>query len=239
VYGASDEQKVTKTQSGSYEEIYVTAIKQVRITIEVKKSAQGCQAVAYTTILSQRARLSHAFLQLGAFGVLEHSRAVTLHQNAARRLLACDEHSSNTSGFIRDGTVAVRPPHIFQSSIPLDRQILILMPRRFTAAHYLFDLRSDSGPDLEPEVRCAGAERPGVSPAAAEAGAVCVVVELNAVGSPEKEHRVAVLKHDSDGGAGTLWPRLDRAERGSCPVILPAQLAHFAGSGEYGFNGRR
>jgi len=70
VYGASDEQKVTKTQSGSNVEIYVKALKKVRITIEVKKSAQGCQAVAYTTILGQRARLSHAFLQLGVFGVL-------------------------------------------------------------------------------------------------------------------------------------------------------------------------
>jgi hypothetical protein len=38
--------------------------------IEVQKSTRGCQAVAYTSILGQRARLSHAFIQLGMLGVL-------------------------------------------------------------------------------------------------------------------------------------------------------------------------
>jgi hypothetical protein len=70
VYGASDEQKVVKTAKGSSVELYVKALKKVRIVIEVQKAAQGCQATAYTTILGERARLSHAFLQLGMLGVL-------------------------------------------------------------------------------------------------------------------------------------------------------------------------
>jgi hypothetical protein len=71
VYGASDEQKVVNKPSGaSSVEMYVKALKKVRISIEIEKSPQGCKAVPYTTIQGQRARLSHAFLQLGALGLL-------------------------------------------------------------------------------------------------------------------------------------------------------------------------
>lgn len=70
VYGASEEQKVVATSAGSRVEIFVKALKKVRITIEVQKGPSACQAVAYTTILGQRARLSHAFIQLGMLGVL-------------------------------------------------------------------------------------------------------------------------------------------------------------------------
>jgi hypothetical protein len=70
VYGASDDQKVALKPSGGNIQMHVKALKKVRITIELEKVAQGCKGVAYTTILGQRARLSHAFLQLGALGVL-------------------------------------------------------------------------------------------------------------------------------------------------------------------------
>lgn len=70
VYGASDEQKVTRHESGSSSvEMYVKALKAVRINIEIHKTPQGCRAIPYTSILKQRARLSHAFLQLGAWGL--------------------------------------------------------------------------------------------------------------------------------------------------------------------------
>jgi Domain of unknown function (DUF4833) len=70
VYGASDEQKVvTANTGGSNIEMFVKALKTVRITIAVEKTAQGCKAVPYTTILKERARLSHAFLQLGSWGL--------------------------------------------------------------------------------------------------------------------------------------------------------------------------
>lgn len=71
VYGASDEQKITyKPNGASSVEMHVRALKKVRIVIELEKTTQGCKAVAYTTIQGQRARLSHAFLQLGALGIL-------------------------------------------------------------------------------------------------------------------------------------------------------------------------
>lgn len=69
VYGASDEQKVVRGTNKSNVEMFVKALKAVRISIEIEKTAQGCKAVPYTTILKQRARLSHAFLQLGALGL--------------------------------------------------------------------------------------------------------------------------------------------------------------------------
>jgi hypothetical protein len=70
VYGASDEQKVMPLAGGgSNVEMFVKALKHVRISIEVQKTPQGCKAVPYTTILKQRAVLSHAFLQLGALGL--------------------------------------------------------------------------------------------------------------------------------------------------------------------------
>lgn len=70
VYGASDEQKVVPRGNGaSNVQMFVKALKAVRIDIEVQKTAQGCRAVPYATILKQRARLSHAFLQLGSWGL--------------------------------------------------------------------------------------------------------------------------------------------------------------------------
>jgi len=70
VYGASEEQKIAARGNGASSiEMFVKALKDVRISIEVQKTPQGCRAVPYVTILKQRARLSHAFLQLGAWGL--------------------------------------------------------------------------------------------------------------------------------------------------------------------------
>ncbi len=70
VYGASEEQKtIARGKGASSVEMFVKALKAVRISIEVQKTPQGCRAVPYATILKQRARLSHAFLQLGTWGL--------------------------------------------------------------------------------------------------------------------------------------------------------------------------
>jgi hypothetical protein len=88
VYGASDEQKVLLQKTGASNiEMFVKALKTVRITIEVQKTAQGCLAVPYTTILKQRARLSHAFLQLGAWGLtVKYVDVVGFRLNDGKRL---------------------------------------------------------------------------------------------------------------------------------------------------------
>ena len=70
VYGASEEQKVQAQKAGGATvEMFVKALKNVRITIDVQKTPSGCKATAYTTIQKQKARLSHAFLQLGSWGL--------------------------------------------------------------------------------------------------------------------------------------------------------------------------
>ena len=69
VYGASDEQEVRTTSAGSTIALHVKALKQVPITLEVTRSADGCTVVPYLTLNGERARLSHAFVQLGPWGV--------------------------------------------------------------------------------------------------------------------------------------------------------------------------
>jgi hypothetical protein len=68
VYGASDDQQVEVQTTGGRVKLYVKALKRVAIEVQVKSTPSGCQAVAHTTIQGQRARLSHAFLQLRRFG---------------------------------------------------------------------------------------------------------------------------------------------------------------------------
>lgn len=94
VYGASDEQKVTPLRSGGNSvEMFVKALKSVRISIEIEKTPQGCRAVPYTTILKQRARLSHAFLQLGAWGLtVKYVDVVGFSVNGGKRL--AERHES-------------------------------------------------------------------------------------------------------------------------------------------------
>ncbi len=69
VYGASDDQQVISHARGGYVNMYVRAVKQVPIDISVQQTNSGCQAVATTSIRGERARLSHAFLQLTRFGL--------------------------------------------------------------------------------------------------------------------------------------------------------------------------
>lgn len=70
VYGASEAQKVLPQKAGGATvEMFVKALKNVRITIDVRKTPKGCSATAYTTIQKQKARLSHAYLQLGSWGL--------------------------------------------------------------------------------------------------------------------------------------------------------------------------
>ena len=68
-YGASDDQVVELGPSGGRVQMYVKAIKKVRIEIGIEKPDTDCQTTTVTTLRGVRARLSHAFVQLGGFGV--------------------------------------------------------------------------------------------------------------------------------------------------------------------------
>ena len=69
LYGASDDQQVTVGEHGGSVRMFVKAAKQVRISIQLEKTASGCQATAITNIKGAPARLSYAFLQLSRFGL--------------------------------------------------------------------------------------------------------------------------------------------------------------------------
>lgn len=69
VYGASDEQEVRTTATGSIIALHVKALKRVPIEIEVTRTDSGCTVVPYLTLQGERARLSYAFVQLGPWGL--------------------------------------------------------------------------------------------------------------------------------------------------------------------------
>ena len=69
VYGPSDKQEVAERDGSSRVQMYVKALERLPIEIDVSKSASGCRAIATTRLRGVRARLSHAFLQLGALGL--------------------------------------------------------------------------------------------------------------------------------------------------------------------------
>lgn len=70
VYGASDNQAVQRTAEGGRVQMFVKALDRVRIDVTVTKLPTGeCQALATTTLHGSKVRLSHAFLQLGAWGL--------------------------------------------------------------------------------------------------------------------------------------------------------------------------
>jgi hypothetical protein len=69
-YGASDTQTVSHTEGGGRVRMFVKALKQVPVDITLTRRADGkCEARATTTIAHAPARLDHAHLQLGRFGL--------------------------------------------------------------------------------------------------------------------------------------------------------------------------
>src|SRR5206468_5535528 len=117
---------------------------------------------------------------------------------ARRRLLADDERSPDGAVVGANGAVAVRPPDVLEASVALDREILVLVPRRWSARHHLFDLRSDGIPDVGPALPPLHAQSARVSTTAAEARPICVVVDLRELRSPPQEHRSGGVEDDAD-----------------------------------------
>lgn len=69
VYGASSEQTVTATATGGRVKMYVKALKELPVDIQIDKGKTGCVAVPHVKLKGEPARLSYAFLQLGRFGL--------------------------------------------------------------------------------------------------------------------------------------------------------------------------
>jgi hypothetical protein len=69
VYGASDVQRVTTSANGGTVQTFVKALDRVRIEVRSERGPKGCTATATTAIKGARAKLSHAYLQLGTLGL--------------------------------------------------------------------------------------------------------------------------------------------------------------------------
>ena len=164
--------------------------------------------------------------------LVEEARSLLLGAHARRRLLADDQRSTDRAVIGVHGAVAVRPPDVLEASVALDREILVLVPGGRATGHDLLDLRSDGFPDVGPAFAPAHAERLRVPPAAAEAGAIGVVVDLNELRAPPEEHRRGRVENDLHDRAKAERPRRDRTERGRAPVEGATERAHLAGAGE-------
>src|ERR1700709_1332646 len=109
--------------------------------------------------------------------------------SAARGSLVTSRQTTKTPAdpvrFV-DRAVAVGPPDLFEPAVTRHRDQLILMPGSAAAAHHLFDLRTDDGPDFRPAVAAALTQRARV-PLRTHGLAVGVIIELNELRPPPDE----------------------------------------------------
>src|ERR1700761_3333552 len=94
-----------------------------------------------------------------------------------------DEGSANISGCVPYRAVTECPVDIDQFAVAIDGDELVFAPVGFAPRHHIFNQRTDDVPDLRPAVRAALPER-GRMLVGTNAGAVCVVVELNELVAP-------------------------------------------------------
>src|SRR3954467_4755732 len=147
-----------------------------------------------------------------------------------RHVAANDEHAANAIIFV-DRAKTVGPVDLLEPAVSRDRNQLVLVPRRATAAHHLLDLRTDNVPDFSPALPSALAQRAGVA-LGSHGLAIAVVIELNEPGAPPDEHRMVGIEQDPHGGTQALRPGLGVSERTFRPVMGAHQRAHLPAAGE-------
>ena len=145
-------------------------------------------------------------------------------------VLTNHQHAADAVIFV-DRAVAVGPVDLLEFAVTRHRHQLFFMPGGAAAAHHLFDLRTDDGPDLGPAFPAALAERARVA-LGPHGLAIGVVIELDEFGAPPDEHRVVGVEHDPHRGAQALRPGPGLTERTRRPVMGARQRSHFPAAGE-------
>src|SRR6202012_1241761 len=79
-------------------------------------------------------------------------------QDGLRGFSADDESAADGSGCVAYWTVAIRPVDVFEFSVAIDGDELILVPGGFARAHDRLDLGTDYEPDFGPAVAALLAE---------------------------------------------------------------------------------
>jgi hypothetical protein len=151
-------------------------------------------------------------------------------QIVAGHVAADHEHAADAVVFV-DRTVTVGPVDLLQPAVTRHRNQLVLMPGGAAAAHDLFDLRADDGPDFRP-ARAAGLAERARMTLRPHGLAIGIVIELDELRAPPDEHRVVGVEQDAHRGAQALRPSRGLAQRGCRPVICPRQRAHLPAAGE-------
>src|SRR5258707_9651334 len=108
---------------------------------------------------------------------------------------ANDKHAADAVVFVNRAE-AVGPVDLLQPAVTRDRNELVLMPGRASAAHHLFDLGTDIVPDFSPALPSALSKRARVA-LGSHGLAVSVVVELNEPLAPPDEQPVVGFQPDA------------------------------------------
>src|SRR3977135_4542975 len=145
-------------------------------------------------------------------------------------IAANHKHAADAVVFV-SRAVAIGPVDLLQPAVTRDRNELVLMPGRASAAHHLLDLRTDDVPDFSPALPSALSKRARVA-LGSHSLAIGVVIELNEPLAPPDEHRVVGVQQDAHRGPQTLRPGLRWAQRTCRPVIGSHQRAHLPAAGE-------
>jgi hypothetical protein len=114
-----------------------------------------------------------------------------------------------------------------QPAISIDRHELILMPGCLAPCHDRFDLREDNRPDFRPAILTLLPQGHRML-SHTEAGPVSVVIKLDKIFAPPKEHRVARVQQGIYSVQQYLRPSINWAYRGLAPIERAGQLGHLA-----------
>ena len=79
-----------------------------------------------------------------------------------RGFLTYHQRPVDAAVVVADGAVAVRPPDVLEAAVPLDGEVLVLVPRRF-ARPITCSICGPIEPDVGPELAAAGAECAGMA----------------------------------------------------------------------------
>src|SRR5882672_5741213 len=143
---------------------------------------------------------------------------------------AHDKDTANAA-IVVDRTIAIGPVDLLQPAVTRDRNELVLMPGRASAAHHLLDLGTDDLPDFSPALPSALSKRARVA-LGSHRPAIGIVIELNELTTPPDEHRVVGIEQDPQCGPQTLRPGVRRTQGGCRPVMRTHQRAHLPATGE-------
>ena len=144
--------------------------------------------------------------------------------NPLRRLDHDGEHADGVAPVVPDGAVVEVEPDVLWRSAPVELKVLVLVGERAATEHDLHYVAVEIG-DLGPALQHGRSQELGM--AAAGELRIGVVVDHDAVRSPQQHHGHGRGGDDVDGRLEALRPRTDLADAGRGPVEGRDERFHF------------